>query len=159
MPSQLISSRCAFLITKFYICRPDDGRCRQPKHVVPLNTGPIYYICMVVFVGKCNNLITNAGLMQLPSDVSVGQALAVPFFSCPILWLSHSLAVPFFSCPSLHPQVRQLDTEQETVSQTFIFFQHSLTFCKVIFRDSWLQSLQLTSTQHPAISYAQMQLY
>ena len=143
MPSQLISSRCAFLITKFYICRPDDGRCRQPKHVVPLNTGPIYYICMVVFVGKCNNLITNAGLMQLPSDVSVGQALAVPFFSC----------------PSLHPQVRQLDTEQETVSQTFIFFQHSLTFCKVIFRDSWLQSLQLTSTQHPAISYAQMQLY
>ena len=32
-------------------------------------------------VGKCNNLITKAGLMQLPSGASAGQALAVPFFN------------------------------------------------------------------------------
>jgi len=28
----------------------DNGRCRRPKHVATLNKGPIYWICMVVFV-------------------------------------------------------------------------------------------------------------
>ena len=36
---------------------PDDGWCKQPKHVAVLNKGPIYWICTIVFVSWYNTLI------------------------------------------------------------------------------------------------------
>lgn len=37
------------LVVNWYL--PDNGRYRQPKHVVQLNKKPIYMICMIVFIG------------------------------------------------------------------------------------------------------------